>query len=240
VTISSYAQYQERGNLLQGDRCESVPGLVVLQCSQVFCARATEVRDRRPPPSTSSPCPAWFFRFQRPFFWRSKTPIQKRFAPLQLLAFVQLAQKRAPDLQPDALLLPVPQQPPARGRMRKLLRQVLPAPACGGACAFDPKYGCFGPDGRAPVRETPVLIQNRLEYARPERRIRPSSPERNVAVGVTCRGVVRKNLVDITPPFFQADIHDAIRREQPFFLGRNRLGQGSDSSYYYARNEVFA
>jgi hypothetical protein len=35
---------------------------------------------------------------------------------------------------------------------------------------------------------------------------------------------VRKNPIDITPPFFQADIHDAIRREQPSFLARNPLG----------------
>jgi len=32
---------------------------------------------RRPPPSTSSPCPAWFFRLPRPFFCRSETPVQK-------------------------------------------------------------------------------------------------------------------------------------------------------------------
>src|ERR1700730_2781514 len=82
---------------------------------------------RRPPPSTSSPCPAWFFRLQRPFFRRSKTPVQKRFAPLQLLAFVQFAQKCAPDVQPDALLVPVPQPPPTSRRVRIFLRQILPA-----------------------------------------------------------------------------------------------------------------
>src|ERR1700733_12591703 len=81
---------------------------------------------RRPPPSTSSPCPAWFFRLHRPFFRWSKTAVQKRFAPLQLLVLVQLAQECAPDRQPDALLVPVPQPPPARGRMRIFLRQVLP------------------------------------------------------------------------------------------------------------------
>ncbi len=82
---------------------------------------------RRPPPSTSSPCPAWFFRLPRPFFRRSKTAVQKRFAPLQLLAFIQLAQKRPPDLQPNLLLLPVPQPPPAGRRRGKLLGQILPA-----------------------------------------------------------------------------------------------------------------
>src|SRR3989442_3411165 len=44
---------------------------------------------RRPPPSTSCPCPAWFFRLQRPFFGGSKTPVQERLAPLQLLPFVE-------------------------------------------------------------------------------------------------------------------------------------------------------
>src|ERR1700726_1179468 len=86
-----------------------------------------EDRGRRPPPSTSSPCPAWFFRLQRPFFRRSETPVQKRFAPLQLLALVQLAQKRPPDFQPNAPLFPVAQSPPAGGRMRECLRQILPA-----------------------------------------------------------------------------------------------------------------
>src|SRR5947207_4460836 len=84
---------------------------------------------RRPPPSTSSPCPAWFFRHRSPFFRRSKTAVQKRFAPLQLLALVQLAQERAPDVQPHALLVPVPQSPPASRRVRIFLWQVLPASA---------------------------------------------------------------------------------------------------------------
>ena len=65
-----------------------------------------EDRGRRPPPSTPSPCHAWFFR---------------------LLAFVQLAQKRSPDVQPNAPLLPISQSPPAPRRMREFLRQVLPA-----------------------------------------------------------------------------------------------------------------
>src|SRR6516164_625847 len=86
-----------------------------------------EDRGRRPPPSTSSPCPAWFFRLKRPFFRRSKTAIQERLAPLQLPALVQLAQECAPDFQPDALLLPIPQTPPARRRMGIFLRQILPA-----------------------------------------------------------------------------------------------------------------
>src|ERR1700688_1416252 len=86
-----------------------------------------EHRGRRPPPSTSSPCPAWFFRLHSPFFRGSKTPIQKRFAPLQLLAFVQLAQKCPPDFQPNAPLLPISQPPPAGRGMREFLRQVLPA-----------------------------------------------------------------------------------------------------------------
>ena len=86
-----------------------------------------EDRGLRPPPSTSSPCPAWFFRLRSPFFRGSKAPVQERFAPLQLLAFMQLAQKRAPDFQPNALLLSIPQKQPAGRRMRIFLRQVPPA-----------------------------------------------------------------------------------------------------------------
>src|SRR6202163_4116357 len=82
---------------------------------------------RRPPPSTSSPCPAWFFRLRSPFFRGSNTPVQTRVAPLQLLALVQLAQKRPRDVQPNAPLLPVSQPPPAGRGMREFLRQVLPA-----------------------------------------------------------------------------------------------------------------
>jgi hypothetical protein len=84
---------------------------------------------RRPPPSTSSPCPAWLFRLLRPFFRWSKTAVQKRLAPLQLLAFVQLAQKRPPDVQPNTLLVPIPQLPPAGGRMWIFLRKILPTSA---------------------------------------------------------------------------------------------------------------
>src|SRR6202162_547592 len=86
-----------------------------------------EDRGRRPPPSTSSPCPAWFFRLRSPFFRGGKTPVQKRFAPLQLLALVQPCQKRTPDVQPTAPLLPVSQSSPARRGMREFLRQILPA-----------------------------------------------------------------------------------------------------------------
>src|SRR5271157_2956304 len=84
---------------------------------------------RRPPPSTSCPCPAWFFRLLRPFFRRSETAVQKRFAPVQFFALVQFAQEGAPDVQPNALLLPVAQPPPARRGMRIFLRQILPASA---------------------------------------------------------------------------------------------------------------
>src|SRR3989475_6320690 len=84
---------------------------------------------RRPPPSTSCPCPAWFFRLQRPFFGGSKTPVQKRLAPLQLFPFVEFGQKRPPDIEPDTLLFPVAQSAPARGRRGELFGQILPASA---------------------------------------------------------------------------------------------------------------
>src|SRR6202167_1541140 len=40
-----------------------------------------EDRGRRPPPSTSSPCPAWFFRLRSPFFRGSKTPTRNDSLP---------------------------------------------------------------------------------------------------------------------------------------------------------------
>ncbi len=71
---------------------------------------------RRPPPSTSCPCPAWFFQLSSPFFGRSETAVQKRFAPVELLALVQFRQKCAPNGEPDLLLFPIPQSPPAGRR----------------------------------------------------------------------------------------------------------------------------
>src|SRR5579863_6065928 len=79
------------------------------------------------PPSTSSPCPAWFFRLRRPFFRRSETAVQKRFTPVQLLPFMQLAEKRPPDFQPNVLLLPIPQAPPASRQRGELFGQITPA-----------------------------------------------------------------------------------------------------------------
>jgi hypothetical protein len=71
---------------------------------------------RRPPPSTSCPCPAWFFQLSSPFFGRNETAVQKRFAPVELLALVQFRQKCAPNGEPDLLLFPIPQSPPAGRR----------------------------------------------------------------------------------------------------------------------------
>src|SRR5580692_9162805 len=84
---------------------------------------------RRPPPSTSYPCPAWFFRLCSPFFRRSETAVQKRFAPVELLALVQFRQECAPNGEPDSLLFPVPKSPPTRCRCGKLVGQILPASA---------------------------------------------------------------------------------------------------------------
>ena len=50
----------------------------------------------------------------------------EQLAPLELLPFIQFAQKRTPDVQPAALLVPI-QPPRACGRTRILLQQVLSA-----------------------------------------------------------------------------------------------------------------
>ncbi|MBI4443177.1 MAG: ATP-binding protein [Acidobacteria bacterium] len=88
-----------------------------------------EEHPSRRPPSTSSPCPAWFCRLPRPLMGRSQTAVQERFAPLQLLALVQFCEERAPDVQPHLLLLPISQPPPAGRGRRVFVRQVLPASA---------------------------------------------------------------------------------------------------------------
>ena len=63
-----------------------------------------EYPGRRPPPSTSYRCPAWFFRLCGPFFCRSETAVQKRPAPVQLFPLVQFRQEGTPTGEPDLLL----------------------------------------------------------------------------------------------------------------------------------------
>src|SRR5882757_9289317 len=52
---------------------------------------------RRPPPSTSCPCPAWFFLLSAPFFRRRETSVEKRFAPIELPVLVQFRQECTPN-----------------------------------------------------------------------------------------------------------------------------------------------
>ena len=63
---------------------------------------------------------------RQPLFSREQNSHPKTIRSLYLLAF-QLAQKRPPDLQPNALRLPIPQPSPAGRRMQILLRPVLPS-----------------------------------------------------------------------------------------------------------------
>src|SRR5437899_1258970 len=75
------------------------PTQIVASVVSASCVSCGDAEQRcfpkgRPWPSTttihtSCPCPAWFFRLQRPFFGGSKTPVQERRAPLQLLPFVE-------------------------------------------------------------------------------------------------------------------------------------------------------
>src|SRR5882672_6464046 len=71
---------------------------------------------RRPPPSTSFPCRAWFCRCRRPLFSGSETPVDKTLAPVQLAARIQFGQEASPHFEPDIVLLPQVQSAPARGR----------------------------------------------------------------------------------------------------------------------------
>jgi hypothetical protein len=64
----------------------------------------------------------------RPLFCRGKRAIGKSLFPLQSPLLIQFAEKGSPDLQPDALLFPIPQPPPACARGRILSPgQVLPS-----------------------------------------------------------------------------------------------------------------
>ena len=91
-------------------------------CGQISSIRAANdpATDRCPPGMQSarntlavdhhhplrSLAPLGFSDSCAPFFAGAKLPSRKRFAPVQLLALVQLAQEDAPDVQPDALLFP--------------------------------------------------------------------------------------------------------------------------------------
>jgi hypothetical protein len=68
----------------------------------------------------------WFYRRQSPFFRRSEAAVQKCFLPFQQPLRVQCAQQRPPRVEPDILLFPLPQAPPAGRRRRILVRQKPP------------------------------------------------------------------------------------------------------------------
>jgi len=122
--------------------------------TNVVSQRNTLIVDHHPAcgrqASVSSPHPARFFRLRSPFFRESKTAVQKRLAPAQLLALVQLAQKRALDIQPNTLLLPVAQPPPAGRRTRIFLRYVLPAGAVPQNVQFFVQIGTWASSGNFP------------------------------------------------------------------------------------------
>ena len=84
-------------------------------------------RSRRPPPGTSYLSRDGFCRPRGPFFRSNESRIQKGFFPVQQFAVVHLAQQLPPGPQPDTLLFPHPQPPPARGTVGILIRHVSPS-----------------------------------------------------------------------------------------------------------------
>src|SRR5271165_4114062 len=105
----------------------SVASASVTSLGEALSSRLpAEDLDRRPEPSTSSPCPAWFYRPRGPFFCRSETAVQEGLVPLQQAFFIQRSQQRAPRLQPDAFVFPLLEPPPAGRRRRKLVRHESP------------------------------------------------------------------------------------------------------------------
>src|SRR5215469_14467622 len=73
----------------------------------------------RPPPSTSYPFPAWFFRPRRPFFCRGEAAVGEALVPAEPALLLQRVEEGPPHVEPDASLLPLPQPPPA-GRVRRV------------------------------------------------------------------------------------------------------------------------
>src|SRR5271163_4975698 len=86
----------------------------------------TEDRHRRPVPSTSFPCRAWFYRLRSPFFRRREAAVQERLFPLQQALPIEGAQQRSPGVEPHILLFPLLQPPPASRRRRILVGQESP------------------------------------------------------------------------------------------------------------------
>src|SRR5450759_801558 len=82
--------------------------------------------DRRPVPSTSCPCPAWFYRPRGPLFRRGEAAVQEGLVPFQQALFIESPQQGTPCLQPDAFLFPLLQPPPAGRGRRKLVGQEPP------------------------------------------------------------------------------------------------------------------
>src|SRR5208282_1111567 len=81
---------------------------------------------RRPVPSTSCPCPAWFSRRQSPLFRGGEAAVEKSLVPLQQSLLVQPSQQGAPRIQPHAFVFPLLETPPASGGRRKLVGQKSP------------------------------------------------------------------------------------------------------------------
>src|SRR5437868_91885 len=81
---------------------------------------------RRPPPSTSYPCPAWSCRPRRPLFCRGEAAVGEALVPAEPAGRLQRVEEGPPDVEPDAVLLPLSQPPPAGGVRRVPPRQGLP------------------------------------------------------------------------------------------------------------------
>jgi hypothetical protein len=70
-----------------------------------------------------------FFRRKAPLFRGSKGPVHKGLAPVELRCFVELREKRSPQIEPHVFALPLAEATPASRRARILFGQVLPASA---------------------------------------------------------------------------------------------------------------
>ena len=113
---------------------------------------------RRPPPSTSSPCPAWFFRLRAPFFAGAKLPSRNDSLHFNCWRSFNSLRRRA-RCSARRPAPPVAQPPPARRRMRIFHiypREPPDATSNVDSKARDDAYRLGGVDGlHHPYRDAP-------------------------------------------------------------------------------------
>jgi hypothetical protein len=128
--------------------------------SSPFAGSQRNTLSCRPPQSTPCLCPAWPFRHRRPFYRWSETGVLKRFAPLQLRAFVQLAQEHARHIPARPLAPPGLGVGPRRGMAKETLRPSSTSRSSAGGCLPSVRLLRFESRGNR-VAQQPTVSRHR-------------------------------------------------------------------------------